>query len=85
MSMSSDSSSRSLRALITTLILGASSAGLYILLFAFSHELPDLAAATREGERLYAVVPVVIAMVFSLVHGAFTAHFWDLLGLRAKK
>jgi hypothetical protein len=24
-------------------------------------------------------------MVFSLVHGAFTGHFWDLLGLRAKK
>jgi hypothetical protein len=83
--MSSDSSSRSLGALFTTLILGTASAGLYILMFAYSHKLPALAAATREGETLYAVVPVLIAMVFSLVHGAFTAHFWDLLGLRAKK
>jgi hypothetical protein len=73
------------RALVTTLILGAASAGLYLLLFLFADRLPELAAATRQGEQLYALVPLAIAMVFSFVHGAFTGHFWDLLGLRAKK
>jgi hypothetical protein len=73
------------RPLIITLVLGTASAGLYLLLFLFSDRLPDLAAATRQGEKLYALVPLIIAMVFSFVHGAFTGHFWDLLGLRAKK
>ena len=73
------------RALAITLVLGAASAGLYLLLFLFSDKLPALAELTRRGEKIYALVPLVIAMVFSLVHGAFTGHFWDLLGLRAKK
>ena len=73
------------RALAVTLALGAASAGLYLLLFLFSDHLPDLAARARQGEKLYALVPLAIAMVFSLVHGAFTGYFWDLLGLRAKK
>lgn len=73
------------RALAVTLVLGAASAGLYLLLYLFSDQLPELAAASRRGEKLYALVPLAIAMVFSLVHGAFTGHFWDLLGLRAKK
>jgi pheromone shutdown protein TraB len=76
---------RSPRALVTTLILGAASAGLYLLLFLFSDRLTELAAATRAGHAIYALVPLVVAMVFSLVHGAFTGQFWDLLGLRAKK
>jgi len=86
MTASSKTPSRSPRALVLTLILGAASAGLYILLFVFSDKLPELAAMTRQGEhKLYALVPIAIALVFSFVHGAFTGHFWDLLGLRAKK
>ena len=73
------------RALLATLILGVASAGLYLLLFLFSDQLTDLAALTRQGDKIYALVPLVVAMVFSLVHGAFTGQFWDLLGLRAKK
>jgi len=76
---------RSPRALVVTLILGAASAALYLLLFLFADQLIDLAERTRDGHKLYALVPIVIAMVFSFVHGAFTGHFWDLLGLRAKK
>lgn len=76
---------RSPRALIYSLVLGSLSAALYFLLYLFSDRLPELAAATRQGEKLYALVPIVIALVFSFVHGAFTGHFWDLLGLRAKK
>jgi hypothetical protein len=77
---------RSPRALVITLILGLASAGLYLLLYLFSDKLPELAAATRQGvHKIYALVPIVIALVFSFVHGAFTGHFWDLLGFRAKK
>jgi hypothetical protein len=77
---------RSPRALTMTLVLGAMSAGLYFLLFLFSDELTTLASANRDGKhQLYAFIPLGVALVFSLVHGAFTGHFWDLLGLRAKK
>jgi hypothetical protein len=73
------------REVFATLVLGGASASLYYLLFLFSDTLPELAAATRQGSALYALVPLVIALVFSFVHGAFTGHFWDLLGLKAKK
>lgn len=75
----------SARALAVTLLLGAVSAGLYFLLFLYSDRLVELAAATRQGEKLYALIPIAIALVFSFVHGAFTGRFWELLGLRAKK
>ena len=65
--------------------LGGLSALLYVLLFQFSDRLTAMATAAREGEKLYALVPLAIAMVFSLVHGAFTGHFWEALGLRAKR
>jgi len=73
------------RTLVTTLILGVASAGLYFLLFLYADQFARMAEATRAGEKLYAMVPIVVAMVFSFVHGAFTGQFWDLLGLRAKK
>jgi hypothetical protein len=73
------------RALVTTLILGAASAGLYFLLFLFADRLTALAQQTQNGHKLFALIPIAIAMVFSFVHGAFTGQFWDLLGLRAKK
>ena len=81
----SSSPGRSSRALVITLVLGVASAVLYLLLFLYSDRLTELARLTREGDKLYALVPLAVAMVFSLVHGAFTGHFWDLLGLRAKK
>jgi len=73
------------RTLVTTLILGVASAGLYFLLFLYADQFARMAEATRAGEKLYAMVPIVVAMVFSFVHGAFTGQFWDLLGLRAKR
>ncbi|MAT65766.1 MAG: hypothetical protein CMN57_08980 [Gammaproteobacteria bacterium] len=75
----------SARALAVTLLLGAISAGLYFLLFLYSDRLVELAAATRQGEKLYALIPIAIALVFSFVHGAFTGRFWELLGLQARK
>jgi hypothetical protein len=73
------------RAVVTLLALGAVTAGLYLLLFLFADPLIQLAVQTREGNKLYALVPIAIALVFSFVHGAFTSRFWDLLGLKAKK
>lgn len=75
----------SLRARLTVAALGAASLTLYFLLFRYSDNLMALAAAARAGEKLYAAVPIAIALVFSLVHGAFTAHFWDALGLRPSR
>ncbi|MFH1961681.1 MAG: hypothetical protein ABIJ30_02210 [bacterium] len=34
---------------------------------------------------LYAVLPIVIAFVFSYVHGTFTSCFWTVLGIEAAK
>jgi hypothetical protein len=85
MSASSRPSGGKARALGITLILGAASAGLYVLLYLYSDTLVELAAATRQGEKLYALVPLGVALVFSFVHGAFTGRFWELLGLQAKK
>lgn len=76
---------RSTRSLVITLILAAMSSGLYILLYMFSEELTGFTSAARSGELLYAFIPIIVALVFSFVHGAFTGHFWNLLGLRAKK
>lgn len=65
--------------------LGATSVLLYALLFWYSDRLTAIAQAARHGEKLYAIVPIAIALVFSLVHGAFTARFWDNLGLRPRQ
>jgi len=72
------------RALITTASLGLASVVLYVLLFQYADSLSLLAAETRAGHKLYALIPIGVAFLFSLIHGAFTGHFWDLLGLRAK-
>ena len=64
--------------------LGAASVLLYALLFWYSDSLTAIAQAARQGEKLYAIVPIAIALVFSLVHGTFTARFWDSLGLRPR-
>jgi len=89
MSPTNTDTARSARALAITLALGVASTSLYVLLFAFADRLPKIAAATRESETPYrialALVPILIALIFSFVHGAFTGRFWDLLGLRAKK
>jgi hypothetical protein len=73
------------REAIKVIALGTLTALLYLLLFLFSDHLLQFAAATRQGEKMYALVPLAIALLFSFVHGAFTGQFWDLMGLKAKK
>ena len=64
--------------------MGLLSAVLYVLLFQHSDMLVRLAELTRQGDKMFFFVPIAIALIFSLVHGAFTAHFWEALGLKPK-
>jgi hypothetical protein len=34
---------------------------------------------------MYAILPIVTAFIFSFFHGAFTGHFWTVLGVEAAK
>jgi hypothetical protein len=60
-------------------VLGLVTLLLYLLLFSNEAALLQLSA---QG-RWYFVLPIAIAFVFSFFHGAFTAQFWDVLGVKA--
>jgi len=49
----------------------------------FRHDVVEWAHLTRMGHKEYAFIPILIALIFSLAHGSFTAYFWDALGLKA--
>jgi uncharacterized integral membrane protein len=66
--------------LTKTIFFGAISAMLYYLLYHFNQEILEM---SKQG-GWYFIVPVGIAFIFSAIHGAFTGHFWDLLGVKAK-
>lgn len=68
------------RLLRRTLLLGSLSAGLYFILYLLAEPILD---GSRQGGWNF-FIPVAIAFLFSLVHGAFTGHFWDLLGFKAR-
>lgn len=71
---------KSLRRTVKVLLFGTGSGASYLLLFVYAG---DIMRHTAQG-GWYAAIPVAIAFVFSYVHGSFTAHFWDALGIRAK-
>lgn len=73
------------RPLIPTLLFGAASIALYVLLFVYSDQFVEWAQRTQSGEKLLFIIPVVVAFVFSYFHGAFTGYFWESIGLRAAK
>jgi len=60
-----------------TITLGAAVAGLYAGLFLWQDVVTDY--FTRGGA--YAVLPIVTALAFSVLHGAFTERFWIVLGV----
>ena len=67
-------------AMLQTISLGIFSMALYFLLYYFNEPILDL---SKQG-GWYFIAFVAIAFLFSLVHGAFASHFWDLLGVKAK-
>ena len=68
------------RVFFKTLIFGVISAYLYFLLYFFNE---DILAHSKEGGWNF-ILPILIAFTFSIVHGNFTGHFWDLFGIKAK-
>jgi len=66
---------------IRLILSGLLSFSFYVLLFV------DAEQALRQSTRadgLYFLMPVVIALAFSLVHGAFTGYFWEGVGIKPK-
>lgn len=60
---------------------GLVSMALYWLLFSNQ----DLVSNTFTRGGLYAFLPIGTALIFSFVHGAFTGHFWTVVGVEASK
>lgn len=64
--------------------MGLMSIGLYSLLYLYNGSLTHIAQDTHAGHKTLFFVPIVVALVFSWVHGSFTSRFWDMLGIKAK-
>ncbi len=62
-------------------LFGLVSVVLYFLLYLFEDEILKF---TSQG-GWYFITPVAVAFLFSFIHGNFTAHFWEVLGIKAKK
>lgn len=45
----------------------------------------DLINNTFAKGGMYAFLPIIAAFVFSYFHGAFTGHFWTVLGVEAAR
>ena len=69
------------KALVSAIIFGVLSVGLYALLFIKQ----DLVNATFGRGGIYALLPIMTAFAFSFVHGSFTGNFWTVLGIEAAK
>ena len=71
--------------LIITSLLGLTMLGLLYLLHTFDAQLVEFAKLTRgsDGTKGYFIIPIIVALTFSFVHGKFTSNFWDLLGVKA--
>lgn len=67
----------------STILFGAASIALYIVLLTHSDLLIELAQRTKNGEKWLFFVPITVAFVFSYIHGTFTGQFWERIGLRA--
>jgi len=68
------------KAVIQTTTLATLSAALYFLLYYFSEPIMNW---SQQG-GWYFIIPIIIAFIFSIIHGTFTNHFWDMLGIKAK-
>ena len=64
---------------------GLLTAVIYFLLFKYQVEIINFAALAQHGKHLYFLAPIAIAIGFSLIHGRFTAYFWESLGVTSKK
>ena len=65
-------------------VMGMFSFAMYSLLYFYNTNLTHIAQQTHAGHKGLFFVPIVVALVFSWVHGSFTSRFWDMLGIKAK-
>ncbi len=63
------------------IVMGIISVALYAVLLAKQ----DLVNSMFGKGGMYAFLPIITAFVFSYFHGAFTGHFWTVLGVEAAK
>jgi hypothetical protein len=63
------------------ILMGAISAALYTVLLTNQ----DIVNANFARGGLYATLPILVALIFSYVHGSFTGDFWTVLGIEASK
>ncbi len=63
------------------IVMGIISIALYAVLLAKQ----DLVNSTFGKGGMYAFLPIITAFLFSYFHGAFTGHFWTVLGVEAAK
>jgi hypothetical protein len=61
--------------------MGLISIALYVLLLTKQ----DMINSTFGKGGWFAFLPIIVAFVFSYVHGAFTGDFWTVLGIEAAK
>jgi len=45
----------------------------------------DVINSTFAQGGWYALLPIIVAFVFSYFHGGFTGHFWTVLGVEAAR
>ncbi len=76
--MATSSKQKPVGALVITGILS-------IVLYGLLLSKQELINSTFGKGGMYALLPIVTAFVFSFVHGAFTGHFWTVLGIEAAK
>ncbi len=69
---------------IKMIICGILSAVLYFILFKYQADIVHFAELTRQGVKIDFLIPILIALIFSFIHGAFATYFWQSLGLKSK-
>ena len=63
------------------LVMGLISIALYTYLLTNQ----DVVNSTFSRGGWYALLPIIVAFVFSFVHGSFTGDFWTVLGVEAAR
>ena len=69
---------------IKMIVFGLLSAVLYFFLFKYQAEIVHFAELTRQGVKIDFIIPILIALIFSFVHGGFATYLWQSLGLKSK-
>jgi len=70
---------------IKMIIFGVLTTLMYALLLKHQDALVHFAKLSHDGHHSYFIIPILIALIFSYVHGTFTSNFWESLDVKSKK